>query len=115
MTCLCSNPNFHLVTALTETSGDVVMTVTNPNNISSLDYFELCLKINPNTVVTGAPAPYKITINGSAVSLLNKYSLPIKTDRLQVRKRYFGSYVAPATGDPYVILWNTPNCPQFAV
>lgn len=112
MTC---NPNFHKVTSLTATATEVTMTVTNPTNISSLDYFELVLCVDPRSVVTGAPLPYEITINGTAVALLNKYSLPIYTNRLCTRKRYYGSYVVPETGDPYVILWNTPDCPQFAV
>ena len=114
MTCNC-NPNFHKVTNLTATATSVDMTVTNSTNISSLDYFELVLCINPNSVVTGAPLPFRVSINGTEVPLLNKYSLPIYTDRLCIRKRYYGAYVVPTTGDPYVILWNTPNCAMYAV
>lgn len=113
MTCSC-NPNFHKVTNLTLSDTAVTMTVTNSTNISSLDYFELVLCVNPNTVVTGEPLPYLVTINGTAVSLLNKYSLPIYSDRLHTRKRYYGSYVVPTSGSPYVILWNTPDCARFA-
>lgn len=113
MVCNCFN--FHRVTGLAAGEGQVTMTISNGTNISSLDPFELVLCLNPNTVVTGAPVPYKITVNGSEADLLNKYSLPIYTDRLRMRKRYYGSYVAPAEGTPYVILWNTPNCPRYAV
>lgn len=52
-------------------------------------------------------------VNGTAVNLLNKYSLPIYTNRLKPRKRYFGAYVAEGA-TPYVILFNTPCDPQFA-
>lgn len=45
--------------------------------------------------------------------LCNKYSLPIYTNRLKPRKRYFGAYVAEGA-TPYVILFNTPCDPQFA-
>ena len=113
------NPYEHKVSSLTltpaETPTAINMTITNSTNISNLDCFELILCVNPNTVITGEPLPYTITVNGVAVNLLNKYSLPIYSNRLKVRKRYYGSYVAPATGDPYVILWNTPNCPAYAV
>ena len=110
----CS-PYFHKVTALTASDTAVEMTITNSTNISSLDYFELVLCVNPNTVVTGDPLPYTININGTAVPLLNKYSLPINTNRLMPRKKYVGAYVEGATeADSYVILWNTPDCARFA-
>lgn len=111
--CECS-PRFHKATTLTAGADSVEMTITNPNNISSLDDFELVLCTNPDNVVTGAPLPYTITINGTAgVPLRNKYNLPIYTNRLRTRKKYYGSYVVDGT-DTWVILWNTPNCPQFA-
>lgn len=112
------NPNFHIVTALTptpaETPTTLNMTVTNDGNISSLDYFYLVLARNPYRVITGDPVPYTVTVNGVAVNLLNKYSLPIYSNRLSMRKTYVGSYVVPEEGDPYVILWNTPNDPAYA-
>lgn len=116
--CNC-NPNFHKVTNLSSvgegTQTGVLMTVTNPTNISNLDYFELVLCVNPSAVVTGEPVPYTIDVNGEAVALVNKYNLPIYTDRLKTRKRYYGAYVKPAEGEAYVILWNTPDCPAMAV
>lgn len=118
MNCNC-NPNFHKVTNLTSVGTDtqtgVLMTITNDTNIASLDYFELVLCVNPSSVVTGAPVPYTVTVNGTAVAVNNKYGLPIYTNRLHTRKRYYGSYVVPETGTPYVILWNTPDCPAMAV
>jgi hypothetical protein len=113
MTCNC-NPNFHKTLTLTQTATNLVATVSNGTNISSLDYFELVLCQNPSSVITGEPLPYQVNVNGANVSLLNKYALPIYSDRLRVRKRYYGSYVVPATGKPYVILWNTPDCPAYA-
>jgi hypothetical protein len=114
MNC-CYNPYFHKVTALTASDTAVEMTITNPTNISNLDYFELVLCVNPNTVVTGEPLPFTINVNGTAVPLLNKYALPINTNRLMPRKRYCGAFVEGATAaDSYVILFNTPDCAQFA-
>ena len=106
--------NEHKVTSLTATATTVNMTITNNTNVSDLDCFELVLCVNPDSVVTGDPLPYTITVNGVAVNLLNKYSLPIYTSRLRTRKLYKGAYVVPETGAPYVILFNTPDCPQYA-
>jgi hypothetical protein len=108
------NPYFHKVTSLTASDTAVEMTITNSTNISSLDCFELVLCVCPSSVVTGEPLPYTVNVNGTAIPLLNKYSLPIYTNRLQTRKRYCGAYVAPEGGSPYVILFNTPDCARFA-
>lgn len=105
---------FHKSTALTVTEGNLVMTVTNSTNISNLDDFELVMCQKPSNVVTTAPIPMQIIINGTAVSLLNKYSLPIYSNRLCTRKKYYGSYVVSAAGTPYIILWNTPDCAKYA-
>lgn len=104
MVCTC-NPNFHKSTALTAAG---VMTVSNPNNVANLDPFFLVLTINPNTVITGAPVDFTITVNGSNVPLLNRFALPISTDRLRRRRLYEGRYIVPTTGAPYVILLDTP-------
>lgn len=115
MTCNCENscPYFHKVTALTASDTAVTMTVTNSTNVSSLDNFELVLCVNPSTVVTGSPLPYNVTINGTAVPVYNKYSLPVYTNRLRARKKYYGSFVT-VSGNSYVILWNTPDCSRYA-
>lgn len=111
-TCQCTN--IHKVTSLEATADDVVMSITNSTNLSSLDFFDLVLCVNPNTVVTGAPLPYKILVNGEEVGLYNKYSLPIYTNRLHTRKRYHGAYVSEPDSGSYVILWDTPKCPVYA-
>ena len=109
MTCNC---NLHRATNLT-TAG--VLTVTNSNNIANLMPFDLVLCLNPNNVITGAPVNYTITVNGVAVPLLNRVALPISTDHLMPRKRYKGYYIIPTSGDPYVILVNTPCDLAYAV
>ena len=99
--------NIHVVEAVTATATEVTLTVTNDTNISSLDTFIFktgCRRISE--VVTGAPIPVQITVNGVAVDLLNKYALPILSNR--VPRRAKGTYVVPTTGDPYVILHTTP-------
>lgn len=112
------NPNFHVVTTLTpdpaETPTALNMTITNDSNISSLERFYLVLARNPYSVITGDPVPFQVNVNGTNVALLNKYALPIYSNRLSMRRVYVGSYVVPEEGDPYVILWNTPNNPAYA-
>ena len=106
MSCNCNcNPNFHKSTALTAAG---LLTVTNSNNISNLDPFDFVLTINPSNIITGVPVNLTMTINGTAVAIHNRLGLPISSDRLRVRKCYYGYYVVPATGDPYVIFLNTP-------
>lgn len=104
MTCNC-NPDIHKATSLT-TAG--VLTVTNPNNVANLDPFVLILCVNPDNVITTAPVNYTLTINGATADLLNRFGLPISTDRLCKRKPYHGYYIVPTTGTPYVILLDTP-------
>ncbi len=103
------NKTCHKVQTVTTTDTNVVLTVTNSTNISSLDCFNFsrdCKSISD--VVTGSPLPVQIIVNGVAVSLLNKYSLPILSNRVPYRSR--GAYVVPSSGTPYVILFDTPYC-----
>ena len=109
MTCLC---NLHKATNLT-TGG--LLTVSNSNNIANLMPFDMVLCLNPNNIITGAPVNYTITINGTVASLLNRFGLPISTDHLAPRKVYRGRYIIPVSGDPYVILLNTPCDIAYAV
>lgn len=59
-------------------------------------------------LVSGAPLPVQINVNGTAVALLNKYSLTVLSNRVPRRSR--GAYVVPEGGTPYVILFDTPCC-----
>lgn len=106
--CNCNN-KIHCLETVTVTDTNVVLTVTNSTNISSLECFHFnagCKCISD--FVTGSPLPVQITVNGTAVALLNKYSLPILSNR--VPRRAKGAYVVPETGSPYVILFTTPCC-----
>ncbi|MCM1339781.1 MAG: hypothetical protein NC191_08930 [Muribaculaceae bacterium] len=97
----------HRIETITATAANVVLTVSNDTNISSLEPFNLIAGCQPiSTAVTGAPLPVQVTVNGTAVALLNRFSLPILSNR--VPRRAQGTYVVPATGAPYVILHTTP-------
>lgn len=106
--CNCNTCKFdHYLEGVTATTTNVALTVSNSTNISSLEPFNIitgCRRISE--VVTGAPLPVQIVVNGTAVSLLNRYSLPVLSNR--VPRRAQGTYVVPASGTPYVILHTTP-------
>lgn len=104
MTCMCG-PYVHKATALSETG---LLTVTNASNVSNLDPFVLILCVNPNNIITGTPLNLTMTLNGGTVNVLNRYGLPVTTDRLMPRRRYLGRYIVPTIGTPYVILLDTP-------
>lgn len=96
----------HEVETVTATDANVVLTVSESTNISSLEPFNLKVCRAISDVVTETPLPVQITVNGVAVDLLNRYALPILSNR--VPRRSLGTYVVPTTGDPYVILHTTP-------
>lgn len=98
MTCNC---NIHKTTALS-TAG--LLTVTNPNNVGNFDCFKLILTICPNSVITGAAVPYTVTINGTAVPIVDRWGYPITSDRLFTRVCYVGRYIENDT--PHVTLMN---------
>lgn len=105
----CNNRNSLVVQTVTVTETNVALTVTNSSDRSSLDNF--VFKTGDKSVasvVTGSPLPVQIIINGTAISLLNRYSLPILSNRVPRRSR--GAYVVPTSGTPYVILFDTPYC-----
>jgi hypothetical protein len=110
--CNCNKSCHKLETAVSNGT-NVVLTVTDSNNISSLDCFNFATGCKcVNDVVTGVPLPVQVVVNGVAVSLLNKYSLPVLSNRVPCRSR--GAYVAPEGGTPYVILFDTPPCKCYA-
>lgn len=90
MTC----NNIHKTTALSATG---LLTVTNATNVGNFDKFCLILTICPNNVITAAPAEYTITINGTAVPIVDRWGYPITTDILCTRTPYYGRYIENAT------------------
>lgn len=105
--CNCRQFN-HYLESVASTTTNVVLTVSSDTNISSLEPFNIITgdrRISDS--VTGAPLPVQVNVNGTAVALLNRYSLPVLSNRVPQRSK--GTYVVPTTtGDPYVILHTTP-------
>jgi hypothetical protein len=84
---------------------DGLLTVTNPNNVGNFDRFCLVLTICPNSVITGVPVEYTVTINGTAVPIIDRWGYPITSDRLRTRTLYKGRYVT-VDGASHVTLIN---------
>lgn len=108
MNCNCCE-NLHKTTALSVAG---LLTVTNPNNIGNFDRFCLLLTICPDSVITGVPVAYTVTINGTAVPVWDMWGLPVMTDRLRTRRVYRGRYIT--TGTPHLTLTNVP-CDEAAI
>lgn len=103
----CQNcSNVHSVIAITDNTTSIDLTVSNSTDIGNLQPFILIR--NKSVSVPTAPVPVTINVNGTSVELQNKYGIQIQSNRLP--RRAVGSYVVPATGDPYVILFTTPYC-----
>lgn len=104
---------FHKSTALTETDGNLVVTVTNPTNIASEDRFCFVLCQKPSSVVTGDPIPVTMTINGANVPVFNKFSVQMNSRELE---RYYRcgklmkGYFVTNADQSYVIFNEIPKC-----
>lgn len=101
MSCNCC-PYMHKTTAISATG---VLTVTNANNVGNFDRFCLCFTINPSSVVTTAPVALTVTINGTAVPIVDEWGYPVTSDNVITRKRYSGRYIVTGT-DSHVTLLN---------
>lgn len=100
----------HRVETITATATNVVLTVSDSTNVSAYDDFDFYFPKyrSIRDVVTGDPLPVQINVNGVDVDVLNRFAEPLQSNR--VPRRSQGTYIVPATGDPYVILHNTPFC-----
>lgn len=100
----------HKVETVTATATNVVLTVSDSTNISAYEPFNFsfpCYRYISN-VVTGDPLPVQVNVNGVAVNVENRFGQPLLSNRVPRRSK--GTYIVPETGDPYVILHNTPFC-----
>lgn len=101
MNCNCC-PYMHKTTAIS-TAG--LLTVTNDSNIGNFDRFCLCFTICPSSVITTAPVALTVTLNGSAVPIIDEWGYPVTSDKVTTRKRYAGRYITTG-GSSHVTLLN---------
>lgn len=107
----CSN--FHRVTSVEVTTTQVVLVVTDATNIGNLERFNLICRKPVSSLVTTAPLPVYVAVNGTNIPIKNAFGLPLMSNVVPYGLT-MGRYVVEATpgetGDtttPYVIL-NTP-------
>ena len=78
--CNCSN-DYHRVTNVAVTATNVVLTVTNPNNIGAMETFNLVCKKPVSSLVTTEPLPVQIILNGEqSIDVKNAYGLPLMSN-----------------------------------
>lgn len=103
MTC---NNDTHRVVTVTATATEVVLTVTDPNNIGNLERFNLICCKPVSSVVEAAPVPVFITVNGANVPVKNALGLPLMSNLVPFGKTC-GRYVVDSTAttpETYIIL-----------
>lgn len=103
MNCNCCS-YMHKTTAISVAG---LLTVTNSTNVGNFDRFCLCFTINPSSIITTAPVALTVTINGTAVPLVDEWGYPTTSDKVTTRKRYYGRYIENDT--PHVTLLNVPT------
>lgn len=105
MTCNCNNT--HRVLTVTYTGTAIQLTATDTTNIGNLERFNLDVRKPISSIVTGAPVPVAIEINGVAnVPIKNSFGLPLMSNWVPYGKTC-GRYVVDSSGDTpemYVIL-----------
>lgn len=97
---------FHRVTLVTVTDTNVILTVTDSNNIGNLERFNLICKKPISELVTTAPLPVQININGVVANVKNSFGLPLMSNVVPYGLTY-GRFVVEGEGETatsYVIL-----------
>jgi hypothetical protein len=104
--CLCS----HRVINITTDGTNLILTVSNSTNVGNNErfkfYFPRCSQRISN-VITGAPLPVLVNVNGANVQLIDSYGRAVLSNRIP--RRADGQYVVPTTGEPFVRLYY-PKC-----
>ena len=103
----------HIVYNVTSNGTNVILSVSDSTNVGDGErfvfYFPRCSK-TIQSVVTGAPLPVLINVNGVNVQLIDSNQQAVESYR--VPRRSDGRYIVPETGEPYVQLFY-PECVRF--
>lgn len=109
---MCNCNNNHRVLTVTYSGTAVQLTATNTNDISSLQPFNLICCKPVSSLVTGAPVPVTITINGIAnVPIRDDLGLPVLSNRVP-RGKTCGTYVVnleEEAGEQNYVMLKTPH------
>lgn len=105
MTYYCKHA--HRVFEVTATDTNLVLFVSNSTNIGNGErftfYFPKCKRGAIGAVITGAPLPTLININGVNVQLIDSNNQAV--DSNEIPRRSDGVYIVPTTGEPFVKLF----------
>lgn len=100
-------PNYvHIVNTVTVSASSVALTVTNADNISENELFIFRCPKCVNELITTAPIPVTVNINGADIPIKNMYGKQILSNSVPKRSKNGRYMVDSASGAavPYVIL-----------
>lgn len=102
----------HRVIEISATTTNLVLNVSNSTNIGNGERFKFYFPRHRtqriSDVITGAPLPVLINVNGANVQLIDSNKQAVLSNR--VPRRSDGRYIVPSTGEPYVQLYYLPGC-----
>ena len=103
--CNCNRFD-HRVYNITSNGTNLILSVSNSTNIGANErfvfYFPRCSK-TIKSVVTGAPLPVLVNVNGANVQVLDSNEQAVLS--YNVPRRSDGRYIVPETGEPYIQLF----------
>ena len=106
MVCNCNNT--HRVVTVSNTGTSIALTVTDSVNIGDFERFNLAVYKPISALVTGAPLPVTVTINGVAgIPVKNAFGLPLMSNLVPWGKtcgRFIQDGDTTTAGASYVIL-----------
>ena len=76
----CNNNDFHRVLSVTVNTDNVVLSVTNSDNIGNMEAFNLICCKPISSLITADPLPVQIEVNGVATNVKNSYGLPLMSN-----------------------------------
>ncbi len=78
---MCNCNNTHRVVTVTNSGTAIELVVTDATNIGDMERFNLAVYKPISALVTGAPLPVTITLNGVAgIPVKNKFGLPLMSN-----------------------------------
>lgn len=104
--CNCNRFN-HRVYNITSNATNLILSVSNSTNIGDNErfvfYFPRCRRQTIKSVITGAPLPVLVNVNGVNVQVLDSNQEAVLSNN--VPRRSDGRYIVPETGEPFIQLF----------
>ena len=108
----CNNTTFHRLVSAAVSNSTLVLTVDHDTNIADEEpfIFKGNLTVKIGNLITGAPIPVGININGATIPVWNKFGVQIQSNEVP---KFARGYYAENDGTPHVILLTTPVTNDF--